>query len=451
MKTLRYYIPFYKRNLAIAVPIMLAQAGQMSVQLVDSIMVGHFGTTELAAASFASSIYVVGFVLGMGFSLGVTPLIGEVFGKKDYKRVGELSINSVVLNLIFSVFLSIILYFTQWLMPYMGQDPNVLATALPYYRILIYSLPPILIFFIFKQILEGFGNTKVASYITLIANIINIFLNYLFIFGHWGCPTMGLEGAGWATFSARVLMLIFIVIYIYHSKYFRQFSPYIFLKDIQFKELKSLFKFSFPIGLQMIIEVLAFALGSIMAGWFGETALAAHQIALGLASFTFMIASGIGSAATIKVSHQLGAGKYREMRMAGFASMHLAVIFMSFTAIIFILFNHQLSALFTNDSQVIDMAAYLLLFAAVFQILDGIQVTSISILRGLQDIRFTLIGSLLTYGLVSISFSYLLSTKLEFQTPGVWIGYILGLLAAGIVFSMRFNHLSLKRLKKALV
>jgi MATE family multidrug resistance protein len=220
-------------------------------------------------------------------------------------------------------------------MPQMGQPQLVVDLAIPYFRLLVVSVFPFLIFFTFKQFLEGLGKTKVATIVIIVSNLLNIILNYLFIFGHLNFPVLGLYGAGIATLISRIVMPIILIYWFFQSKYYVKYKTYILFNKLKFSELKELFFFSLPIGLQIIIEVIAFAAGGIMMGWFGEIPLAAHQIALGIATFTFMITSGIGSATTIRISYQFGQSKFKELKMAGKASVHMALLIMSLTGLSF--------------------------------------------------------------------------------------------------------------------
>ena len=439
---LKQYIPFYKRNLSIAIPIMLSQAGQVSVQLIDTIMVGHIGTTELAAAAFASSVFTIGFVFGMGFTFGITPLVGSAFGEDNVNKLRALLKNSLILNLFMSFIIAGVLYSVSFFMKYMGQPSDVLEQAIPYYRLLVYSMIPFLLFFTLKQYLEGLANTKIAMYITLFANLVNIIFNYLFIFGKFGFPEMGLNGAGIATLISRIIMPILIFTWFINHKNCSKFFKGINFKIIDFAAILKLFKYSLPIGLQIIIEVIAFSFGGIMMGWMGKIPLAAHQVALGLASFTFMIATGIGSATTIRVSFQLGAKQFKEMRLATFASLHIILAYMFLTAIIFFSLRNYLPLLFSKDPELIALASNLLLFAAIFQIVDGVQLVSISALRGLSDVKYPLYASAIIYGIISLGTSYIFAFTLNFGPQGIWIGFVTGLLLASILFIKRFNKLS---------
>lgn len=442
MYDFKTYLPFYRRNFKVAIPIMIAQAGQVSVQLIDSIMVGHVGTTELAAAAFSGSVFIIGFVFGMGFTFGVTPLVGKAFGENNEKRVGDLLRDSFILNTVISLVLALLLYGLSYLMPYMGQPEAVVELAMPYYRLLVLSILPFLMFYTLKQFLEGLGKTKVATIITLIANVINVILNFLLIYGLYGFPELGLNGAGLATLVARISMPILLIVWFVRSEYYVKYKKYFNWNLIDKQAFIQLFKFNLPIGLQIIIEVVAFAFGGLMMGWFGEVALAAHQVALGLASFTFMIASGIGSATTIRISFQLGAKKYLDLRRAGFASIHLVGVFMIISSSLFLLFRSYLPAMFTNDTEVIELAAYLLLYAAIFQIVDGIQLVSIAALRGMSDVKFALWVSVLSYGVLALFVSYFFAFQLDFGPGGIWMGFVAGLSLASIIFLKRFSTLS---------
>jgi len=442
MYRFKKYLPYYKRNLKLAWPIMLAQAGQTSVQLVDAIMVGHLGTTELAAVSFANSVFIIGFVFGMGFTFGITPLVGQAFGNNDSKRVGDLFTQSIILNTILSLMLSMLIFGVSYAMPYMGQPKGVVELAIPFYRILVFSMLPFLFFFTLKQFLEGLGQIKIATGITISANIINIILNYILIYGHFGFSSYGVNGAGYATFIARLTMPIILMVYFYNSQYYVKYKSYFSFNSIHWKGVWSLFIFNIPIAFQIVIEVVAFAFGGLMMGWFGEVALAAHQIALGLASFTYMIASGIGSATTIRVSHQLGSGHFKALRIAGFSALHVVVAFMSMTALVFIIFRNELPLLFTNDIKVIELAAILLILAGVFQVIDGLQLVSMSALRALSDVKYAMYLSIVAYGIITLGGAYLFSVNLNMGPIGIWMGFVIGLLLAAVLLVRRFSKLT---------
>lgn len=440
MGVLKSYLPFYKRNLKIAVPVMLSQAGQVLVQQVDNMMVGAVGTVELAAAAFANSVFVLGLVFAMGFTFGLTPLVGHAFAKGEHQKAASLLKNSFMLNLLITLLIMVVLWITSYFFNKMGQTEEVVDLATNYYRILVLSLIPFILFFTFKQFAEGLADTKIAMLITIFSNVINVVLNYVLIFGKFGIPELGLDGAGYATFIARLTMpILFLVAFIKKEK----FNIYwLQITDIKFEKQKfiELIKVGYPIATQIILEVAAFAFSGIMMGWFGVVPLAAHNIALGLASVTFMVVTGIGSGTTIRVSHQYSAKDYLSMRKAAYASIHMVVFIMAITAILFAIFRFQLPWLYTQDVQVINMAAQLLIMAAIFQIFDGAQVVLLSILRGLADVQMAMIYAFIAYILVNLPISYMLAFTFNMGPIGIWIGFVFGIGLASILFYLRIRN-----------
>lgn len=443
----RSYIPFYKRNLKVAIPVMLSQAGQVMVQQVDNMMVGAVGTVELAAAAFANSIFILGMVFAMGFTFGLTPLVGHVWAQKKQKETAEFLQNSFFINTILIIFLAVLMWIFSYFFQYMGQAEEVAQMSVGYYRILVISFIPFILFFTFKQFAEGMADTKYAMWITLISNVINVFFNYLFIFGKWGAPELGLDGAGYATLIARTFMpLMFLYYFIKKDKFSVYFNLARKMRP-QWDKIKQLLKIGMPIATQIILEVAAFAISGVMMGWIGVIPLAAHQIALGLASVTFMVVTGIGSGTTIRVSHQFSLKDYFSMKKAAYASIHMVIAIMSVTAILFALFRFQLPWFYTSDTEVVALAAQLLIMAAVFQVFDGLQVVLLSILRGLSDVKTAMMYALIAYIFVNIPISYLLAFTFEMGPIGIWIGFVFGIGLASLLFYMRIRKL-FKRLDR---
>jgi len=442
---IREYIPFYKRNLALAFPIVLSQLGQVSVSLVDNMMVGHVGTTELAAAAFANSIFMVGMVFGMGLTFGLTPLVGKAFGNGDLKTTIVWLKNGIFSHLVGAFVLTIVMFSVYLFLPLMGQDHDVMKLARPYYLLLCASYFPFMLFFTLKQFFEGLGNTKMAMQITLIANLINIAVNYIFIFGKLGMPELGLNGAGIGTLVSRIIMPLLFTVYILRNSKFKRYFVLAHFQPMIKKRVMALLKIGVPIGFQLIVEVSAFGIGAVMMGWLGEIPLAAHQVALGLASFTYMIALGVSQANTIRVSHQMGIKDYVSMRRASYASTHIVLLFMSFTALVFVLGRFLLPYLFTSDTEVITIAASLLVVAAVFQLFDGLQVIMLSTLRGMADVTTPMFIAFIAYLLIGIPTSYVFTFLLNAGPQGIWYGYLVGLGTAGILFYFRFKR-NLRRL-----
>jgi MATE family multidrug resistance protein len=434
------YIPFYKRNLYLAYPVVISQIGQVSVSLIDNMMVGHVGTSELAAASFANSVFMIGMFFGMGITFGITPLIGSAFGNGKINEVVVWLKNGIFTHLAAAFILSLIMAGVYFVLPFMGQTSSVTELAQPYYLLLCFSYLPFMLFFSVKQFLEGIGNTKIAMRITITANIVNVVFNYLLIFGKFGFPEMGLNGAGVGTLISRVAMPILFFIYILKIPGLKRYFVLAHHEIFRNEKIISLLKIGLPIAFQIIVEVIAFSVGAVMMGWLGEVTLAAHQVAIGLASFTYMISLGISQANTIRVSHQMGVKDFKALKTAAFASTHLVLLFMSLMGVVFILARNILPFLFTVDPEVVKIASGLLIIAAIFQVFDGLQVVMLSTLRGMADVRLPMFIAFLAYLVLGIPISYLLAFKLMLGPQGIWFGYLAGLGTAGILFYLRFQH-----------
>ena len=437
---LKNYIPFYKNNLKIALPIVLTQVGGGIVALMDNVMVGHLGAVELASVAFANSIFVLGQVFVMGAVMGLTPLVGQAFVQSDLERVKALFYNALVFVCVLGLAVTLILGLVYPFFDYMGQDTNVVRWAKPYFLLQVFSLLPLLVFCLFKQFLEGLGNTKVAMIITLVANIVNIVLNYLLIYGKFGFPYWGVVGAGVATLISRILMAVGFFVYVRTND-----SWWNYLKDItidlfQARKVWTVARVGMPIGGHMLLECTAFALLAIMVGWLGAVPLAGNQIAQNISHLTFMLVVGIGSATTIRVSHRLGEKNFYALRMAGKASVHLCLLTNTLMAIFMIVFSRQIPRIFTTDMAVIDAAAPLLVLAGLFQISDGLQTVGASILRGLTDVKRPVIYAFISYICINLPLGYLLAFKFHMGASGVWIGFIVGLSIAAILFHVRCNR-----------
>lgn len=439
---LKKYSPHYRPNLNLALPVVLSQAGQMVVVLADTLMVGRLGATQLAAASLANSIFVVGLVFGIGIVSGLTPLAGKAFGSGNRKGAVEWLKQSFVVFPVLAVVQAVVMALVVVVLPYLGQPADVVQQAIPYYLVLVLSIIPFQIFTIFKQYAEGLGNTRIAMTITISANIINIVLNYLLIYGKLGFPMLGLMGAGYATLTARIIMPLTFIGFFFSLNFFksdrRNWKQVVFKMKLVFK----LLNLGISIAGQYVVEVLAFSLGSIMMGWLGAKALAAHQIVLSLASFTYMVSSGFAAATTIKVSHFRGQGNQYHARNSVFASLHQVLLFMAGSVTIFCLFRFKIPALFIPDDEVIATAGLLMLIAGMFQLFDGMQVVMLGGLRGYEDVKKPMMIVFISYFITALPVGYLLAFILNLGPVGIWYGYLTGLITVGILLFVRFRRVS---------
>lgn len=440
-------VPYYKRNLKLAYPVMLAQLGQVTVSMADTIMVGRVGTTELAASAFANSIFIIIFIFSLGFSLGITPLIGNAFGKKQYKKITILFQNGLLVNILLSLLLMVVFMPLAPALRWMNQPADVVEMAIPYFLILMASALPSAVFFAYRQFGEGIGNTKIAMWITFLGNVVNIFFNYLLIYGKFGFPELGLIGAGIGTLIARISMAVAFIWVVQKKSVFEPYRRYFSKENFQKLACFRLIKTSFPISGQLLVEVLSMSISAIMVGWINKENLAAHQIAMTMASATFMLALGVASATTIRISHQFGSGHYKATKVAAIAAMHLAVLLMSFNAAMFFIFRNQIPMIFSTDPVVIRIAAQLLIVAGFFQIFDGLQIVGLSALRGLADVKSAMYIAAVSYIVICLPCAYLFGFTLDLGATGIWIGLAIGLVIAALAYRARFNYFMKKYIK----
>ena len=436
---LKMYLPFYKRNLAVAVPVILSQLGQVVVQFADSMMVGRLGATQLASVSFAGAIFMVGMMFIMGTSLGLTPLVGQSAARGEHRKCANLFQNSFVMNLLLGGLIILIMFGGSFYMHLMGQDSEVVAYGVPYFRIMLVSLIPMLVFFSFKQFMEGIGNTRVAMIITIVTNVINIALNYVLIYGKFGFPELGVLGAAYATLIARILMpLAFIAVFLKRNS-LKRYLLFFNKASFSFSSVKNLFNVGMPIGGQILVEQIAFGFTTIMAGWLGAITLASHQIAMNISTMVFMILCGLSAGTTIRVSHQYGLGKIEDMQKAAVASYHLTIFSVAICDILILLFRSQIPLLFTNDQEVIKMAADLMIILSIYLLPDGLQNVALGALRGIADVKAPMIYAVISYLLLNIPIGYFCGFVLGYGVMGVWVGFIAGLSAASVLFMLRFR------------
>ncbi len=432
----------YKDTLRIAYPVVLSQFGHISVGVADSIMVGGLGSIPLASATFAFSVFVPFMMFAIGLTYGISPLVAKADGEQNHEEIRKILKHSIVLNIIAAILLAGGLLFAAPLLQYFQQPQEVLALAIPFFKTLVWSLVPLILFQIWKQFAEGLAITRQAMYITVIANVLNLLLNYLLIYGHYGFPKLGTNGAAVATLIARIFMAISIFIFV--IKYSR---TNIFIKSLQkisysFQEFKRLFRVSIAVGSQLAFETGAFGMAAIMIGWLGASEMAAHHIALNMAAVSYMGATGIGAAATVRVGNELGRKDYAAVRNAGKAAFHLVVLYMSFCALVFILFRHDLPSFYINEESICKMAASLLLISAFFQLSDGIQVVYLGALRGLEDVKMPTAIALLAYWVIALPLGYVFAFVLNMGVEGVWYGLLIGLTIAALLLYYRFEKKS---------
>ena len=423
-------------------PVIIGQLGIIMMGVVDSLMVGKLGPAPLAAASLGNGLTFIVLIIGIGISMAVTPLVAIAVGAERNEECGVYFRQSLLVNSIVSILLVLIIFFAADLIRYFNQPYEVQLQAVSYMRILGFSAIPLLIFQTYKQFIEGLSIMRPAMIIALLANLVNAFVNWLLIFGNWGMPQLGLDGAGWATFSSRVFMALALMGFVMSNEFFSKYDVSFHFKSINLPVIKKILALGLPSGFQYFFEVGAFAFAVVMVGWLGTKQLAAHQIAINLASISFMAVLGISVAGSIRVGNAVGKKDIEETRRAGFTASMLGVSIMIFAGIIFVVFRDFLPTLYVNDETVISYASSLLIIAALFQISDGMQAVGIGILRGLTDVKIPTAITFIAYWIVGLPVGYLLGFNFALGVQGVWIGLLLGLTTSAILLTLRFNFRS---------
>lgn len=433
----------YKSILRLTWPVVLTQLGQVLTQFADNIMVGRYGGDDpvpLAAVAFGGTVFFILFIAAIGIALGMTPLVGELYVLGERKKLAQLLQNGILFYTLLGIGMTVAQFAVIPLMYHLGQPIEVVEMAIPYYRMLAYSMPFIMLFFAFKQFLEGVGNTKAEMVVTVISNIANIGFNLMFIYGNMGLPEMGAQGAGLGTLLARIIALILMITYFSRKIKYRIYLKGFSQLNFSWSTIRQLLHMGVPIASQMFMEYSAFVGTSIMMGWFGATAISANQITVTLSNCSFMVVMSIGAATTIRVSHCYGVRNICSLTLAAKASYHLVLVCNLIAAIAFVSLRHYLPLLFTTNAEILALASDLLVFIALFQLSDGIQNVSVGVLRGIQDVKIIIPIAFISYWILNLPVGYLLAFTLGMGAEGLVLGFTFGLSAAAVLLIMRIRR-----------
>lgn len=436
------YRSHIRPNFLLAYPIMLSMLGQVMTGVADSVMIGWTGATPLAASSFANIFFSIPLFFGIGVSYAITPLVAQAEGAHDDRRIIDTLKNGGLINLASGFILVALIFSVIPFMHSMGQPEDAVTLAIPYLGIIAVSIIPTMIFQTYRQFAEGLQRTRMAMVIVVGSNLLNIALNYVLIFGKYGFPELGLNGAGWATLVARIVMAASMMLYIYYGRKFQAYKSGFSIGNYSRTLISKMLHIGLPAGSQFIFEAGAFGFSAIMMGWLGTTALAAHQIAINLATISYMTTSGLGAAAAIRVGNFLGQHDRKNMRVSAFSMIGMAVLLMTVWAILFIFARHLLPSLYIEDISVIELTASLLIIAAFFQLSDGIQVVAAGALRGLQDVKIPSVLIFVAYWIIALPLGYWLAFPMQLGAKGIWIGLSIGLALTAAAMVVRFNKLS---------
>lgn len=458
-----------RRNIILAFPVMITQAGQISVNIIDTIMVGGLGgrydhfidetlsKTSLAAASLGNSVFIAVLVLAFGFSFALSPLVAAEDSKGNKDKAAAYFSHSMVLNVTLAVLLFILITFSKSILFHLGQPADVVEKCIPYLTIMTFSMVPLMIFQSFRQLSEGLSLTIPVTIATIIGNVVNIALNYGWIYGNWGFPRLEVTGAAWGTFVARVVMLVFLVIVLYSFKKTKEILQRASFKSFKKSYFRKITSIGVPTALTSFFEMSAFSLATFVCGYtftnsladqeLAKVNLAAHQIALNLASTTFMMCMGLGVAATVRVGNQLGLKDYKTLREAGLSCVLMAAAFMIVCGIGIIIFRFDLPTFYIENQQVIVLSAQLLIVASLFQLSDGIQLVIFGALRGMTDVKIPSLLTFISYWLIAVPLGVVLAIVFEMRAFGMWIGLGVGLSCSALFLFIRFNQQTKKLIR----
>jgi len=456
MNFITQYTREFNYNISLAFPVIIGLLGHTFVQIVDNVMVGQLGTTELAAVSLGNSFFFIGMSLGIGFSTAITPLVAESDGLNNINRLKKILSHGILLCLILGVIMFLLVYGSRFLMFSMSQPEEVVTFAFPYLKWVSLSLLPLILFQGFKQFSDGLSSTRPAMYATLFSNLINVILNYFLIFGFWIFPKLGVEGAAIGTLISRTIMLLYIMFYFRINSKFRCYFDKIRNFKIELNLIKNILKLGLPSSLQMVFEVGFFTAAIWLSGYLGQNTQAANQIALNLSTVTYMVAMGLSVTAMIRVGNQYGKSNFIELKRIANSIFLLIFLMDIFFCIIYLVFNDSLPWLYLdsenkvniNDTlEVIKIASNLLIISAIFQISDGVQAVVLGSLKGIQDVNVPTAITFISYWIVGFPISYYLGINTSLGVIGIWIGLLTGLTCSAILVYMRFKY----KIKKLLI
>lgn len=433
-----------KRTLTIGLPVMGAQLLQVAMMFVDTVMAGRYSAEDLAAVAVGSSLFMPVFVFFAGTLMALSPIIAQLFGARSYDLIGKNIRQAIWLSVLLSIPAMLLLRNASPIMDVMGIEANLVFIADGYLKAIVWGLPAAFFYSVLRYFCEALGDTKPPLVVALIGLGFNIFFNYALIYGKFGFPEMGAVGTGWASAIVFWAMFLSLIVFVWHKKNYAQFEIFSRIKLPEKKYIVDILKLGLPIGVSATMEVTMFAVTTLLMGTLGAEIVAGHQIVINIASITFMIAFGLGTAITVRVGHSIGSNSPRTAHFAGFTGIALCTLLMCFPAIAFITFPETLISIYTTDIAVRDIGVTLLLMAAIFQISDGLQVAGAGALRGLKDTKVPMYANMVAYWIIGIPLGYILGFPLGYGPIGLWIGLIAGLTVAAIFHNIRFWMLSKK-------
>ncbi|MFA6831540.1 MAG: MATE family efflux transporter [Bacteroidaceae bacterium] len=434
------YLPQYRAIIKLGVPIIMGQIAMVLLSICDTLMVGHYNTDSLAASAFTGSLFYMPLMFCMGISLGFIPIAGACFGRNDKFEVGNLLRHAHVVNLIALIVLMIPMTILYFCLDYLGQPAELLPLVKPYYLCFLLSFPFISLYFTYKQFTDSITETKISMKIIVLGVVMNIVLNYLLIYGIYPFPELGLLGAGIATVIARVFMAVSYLFYIQFNHKYAIYQKGFRHGGFEFSKVRTMWKMGFPIAMQLLLEASSFSLTSIMAGWIGTIALAAHQIMLTFSQFFFMVYNGLGSALSVRISIFNGQKNLKGVKHTTNAGIQLMMGLFLFNAIVAFSTRNYIGVWFTENDAVAMLIPMVMIPLIMYQAGDALQITYINVLRGLGDVKPIMWISMVCYLGISLPISYICGITFHWGLTGVWMGFPFSLSLAGIGYYLCYRQ-----------
>lgn len=433
------YTTHYKELFRLGLPIIIGQIGIILVSFADTIMVGQHGTDDLGAASFVNNMFNLAIIFATGFSYGLTPIVGKLFGSDKRREIGGTLKNALLANGAIALLLIAVMGVLYLNIGNLGQPEELLGLMRPYYLVLLITMPFITLFNAFKQFADGITDTKTSMWILLTGNVLNIVGNYILIFGKCGLPELGLLGAGISTLFSRMAMLAIFIYIFFRSKRYAQYAKGFMHGKVTGCEQKELFGIGMPVALQMGMETASFSLATIMVGWLGTNALAAHQIMCTVGQLGFMMYYGMAAAVAVKVSNYNGTGDYPNIQRSADSGFHLIIVMAVVASALIYLLRHSIGGIFTDSNDVSLLVAQLTVPFILYQFGDGLQCNFSNALRGIADVKPVILYAFIAYFVISLPAGYIFGFIFDWGLPGVWMSFPFGLTSAGVMFYLRFR------------
>ena len=433
------YIRHYKELAKLGLPIIIGQIGIIFVSFADTFMVGRHGTDDLGAAGFVNNMFNLAIIFATGFSYGLTPVVSKLFGRNKLKEIGGTLKNALVANSVIAIFIMLAMGILFLNIEHLEQPESLMWLIRPYYLVLLISIPFVMLFNAFRQFADGITDTRTSMWILLTGNVLNVAGNYILIFGNCGMPELGLLGAGVSTLLSRMAMLGIFMLLFFRSKRYRVYRQGFQNSTINRNDQKLLNRIGLPVALQMGMETASFSLATIMVGWLGTAALAAHQIMCTMSQLGFMMYYGMAAAVAVKVGFYNGYNDKREIRQVANAGFHLILMMGVVASLSIFLLRNHMGGVFTDNAEVATLAAQLALPFIIFQFGDGLQCNFSNALRGIEDVKPVMLYAFIAYFIISLPAGYLFGFVLKWGLPGVWMSFPFGLTSAGVMFYLRFR------------